>query len=574
MDDIARLESIVQIGWTLFASALVLFMQAGFCCLEAGSVRQKNSINVALKNIVDLCGSIAAYFAVGYGLMFGLSHGGLFGTPQWMLTGVPDAELVAFFFQATFCGTAATIVSGAIAERCRFLPYLIVSIVLGLLIYPVYGHWVWGGGWLSGLGFKDFAGSSVVHMVGAGVALAGIQVLGPRKGRFGPDGKARALPASSMPMVAVGTIILVFGWIGFNGGSAALSENSGLIIGATVLAACFGGLAALLATWAYGGLARVELVLNGVLGGLVAITACADVVTMTASAVIGVCGGIAVVIGTWLLEKMRLDDAVGAVPVHGVAGIIGLLATAVFATPEALADLNGAREAGGHAAMDRLGFVGVQALGAAVCLGWSYVLGLCLWLVVGRVTQLRIGSHEEQVGMNYSEHQVANPISDIAVAATLAASGRTDEVYGRLDNAGSGDTAQLAEAVRSLIQASEVQVRVARQFAAGLDELGRDLDSRRTKGTSSANHCMAQVEDLERTLTRMREFITGTTPDAQTMPILDELARSLSDRLGQLAKELPENLTAWRELTRIGKQLSQVVGGLRSPAGGSGEAVA
>lgn len=250
MDDtaLAAVHTLVQTGWTLFAGALVLLMQAGFACLEAGAVRHKNSVNVALKNVVDFCAAAAGFFVVGYGLMFGASHGGMVGSPHWFLAvpGGGEPDYVKFFFQVTFCGTAATIVSGGIAERCRFLPYLLVSIVVSILIYPLFGHWVWGGGWLSVRGYHDFAGSSVVHMVGAGVTLAGIQVLGPRLGRFTADGRARALPSSSMPMMALGVLILLFGWIGFNGGSGPLGASSGLIIVNTLMAACFGGLGALL----------------------------------------------------------------------------------------------------------------------------------------------------------------------------------------------------------------------------------------------------------------------------------------------------------------------------------------
>ena len=310
--------------WTVIAASLVLFMQAGFCFVEAGSVRTKNNINVAVKNIIDMCATCASYFIVGYSVMFGVSYSGFFGQPDIFLQNLPQGDLLSFLFQMTFCATAATIVSGAIAERCRFLPYFLISLIIGVLIYPVFGHWVWGGGWLSEWGFHDFAGSAVVHMVGGAVGLAGIQVLGPRMGRFDANGQARSIPASSMPQVAVGVVILTFGWIGFNGGSASFGVDTPLIIVNTLLAACFGGLAALLSTWAYRGLASVELILNGVLGGLVAVTANADVIVPMSAMMVGLCGGLVVVLSTALLEKMRLDDAVGAVPVHLFAGIAGI----------------------------------------------------------------------------------------------------------------------------------------------------------------------------------------------------------------------------------------------------------
>jgi ammonium transporter, Amt family len=383
--------------WTLACGAFVMFMQAGFTCLESGSVREKNSINVAVKNVVDLCVSFPSFFLVGYAVMFGADWRGLFGAPALFLSNLESSELTSFFFQAAFCSTTATIVSGGVAERCRFLAYVLLTAAVGVFIYPVYGHWAWGKGFLHAVGFHDFAGSSVVHMVGAGVALAGIQILGPREGRFDATGRAVAMPGSSMPTVALGVMILLFGWIGFNGGSAPLGTQTPQIIVNTVLAGCCGGLGAMLLAWALRGLAPVDLILNGILGGLVAITACADVVTLTSAGAIGVLGGMAVVAGCELLERLELDDPVGAVPVHGCAGIVGILSTGFFAHADALALLH----------IERGRLIQAQIFGIVVCFLWSYGAAYFTWKAVGRLVPLRVGSVEESVGMNFTQHEIA-----------------------------------------------------------------------------------------------------------------------------------------------------------------------
>jgi Amt family ammonium transporter len=394
--DFVNIAAQVQMLWTLACAALVMFMQAGFTCLESGSVREKNSVNVAVKNITDLCVSFPAFFLVGYAIMFGADRGGLFGSPNLFLSNLESEELTSFFFQAAFCSTTATIVSGGVAERCRFLAYVLVTAAVGIFIYPIFGHWAWGKGFLHELGYHDFAGSSVVHMVGAGVALSGMQLLGPREGRFDRQGRPLPMPGSSMPTVALGVMILLFGWIGFNGGSAPLSSQTPVIIVNTVLAGCCGGLGAMLLGWALRGLAPVDLILNGILGGLVAITACADVVRLTSAGAIGVLGGMAVVLGCNLLERFELDDPVGAVPVHGCAGIVGIVSVGLFAHADALAALR----------MQRPSLIAVQILGAAICVAWSYGASYFVWKAVGWVVPLRVGALEESVGMNFSAHEI------------------------------------------------------------------------------------------------------------------------------------------------------------------------
>ena len=396
--ELAQLSAQIQMLWTLACGALVMFMQAGFTCLESGSVREKNSVNVAVKNVTDLCVSFPAFFLLGYAIMFGADRGGLFGSPNLFLSNLESEELTRFFFQAAFCSTTATIVSGGVAERCRFLAYVLVTAAVGVFIYPVFGHWAWGKGFLQTLGYHDFAGASVVHMVGAGVALAGIQILGPREGRFDRTGKPVPMPGSSMPTMALGVMILLFGWIGFNGGSAPLGAQTPAIIVNTVLAGCCGGLGAMLLGWALRGLAPVDLILNGLLGGLVAITACADVVRLTSAGAIGVLGGMAVVGGYALLERLELDDPVGAVPVHGCGGIVGILSVGFFAHADALRALG----------VGRASLILAQLVGVLVCLTWSFFAAYFVWSAVGRLVPLRVGTLEESVGMNFSVHQIAD----------------------------------------------------------------------------------------------------------------------------------------------------------------------
>ena len=439
---------LIKDTWVILCATLVLFMQAGFLCLEAGMVRHKNTMNVALKNIMDLCISFSIFFIVGYSFMFGDSlYQGLIGMPNLFIKNADSDMILSFLFQVTFCSTAVTIVSGAIAERCRFLPYFLISFMIGFLIYPIYGHWVWGGGWLSQIGFYDFAGSSVVHMVGAGVALSGIICLGSRTGRFSEDGKPIELPVSNMPMVALGVIILTFGWIGFNGGSAELSVGTATIVTNTLLAACFGGLIAMLLSWAYNGLVNVHIMLNGVLGGLVAITASANIVTPQAAALIGLAGGTVIPISTHILEKFHLDDVVGAIPAHGAAGIVGILLVPFFIPASLLSEMtNFSGEV-----MNRQSFFLVQLIGVIVCCLWSIGIGYLSWLIIAKITMLRVGKMEEYVGLNYSEHKMSDPIQDLNIATDLVMHNQISEAKNYFKKLENTELAGLSLCLRRLL---------------------------------------------------------------------------------------------------------------------------
>lgn len=408
-------HSLVDSLWVITCSSLVFLMQAGFMALESGMARAKNSINIAIKNLADFVLSVAAFWFFGFGLMFGRDPLGLFGQTDFFLDFNVDFWTATFFvFQAVFAGTAATIDSGAIAERTKFSSYLVMSFLTCAVIYPVFGHWAWAGayypenlGWLQRLGFLDFAGSTVVHSIGAWVALAGVLIIGPRRDKF-LQGKPQKIPPHNLLLVYLGTFLLFFGWFGFNGGST-LQVNGQIagVIGNTVLAAAFGAIASGALSWTFSPrhLPDPEMIANGVLGGLVSITAGCAWVSSTSAALIGLIGGVIVYVGSWLLEHvLKLDDVVGAIPVHGFSGVWGTLAVGLFITEEHLA-LTG---------LDRWGQIGVQALGAAVAFGWAFGLALLFSWLLAKTIGMRVPPADEDIGLNIAEHGATMSIIGLA----------------------------------------------------------------------------------------------------------------------------------------------------------------
>jgi Amt family ammonium transporter len=403
-------KSLLDIVWIIMASGLVFIMQAGFAMVESGLTRSKNSINVAIKNLTDLGISVMVFWACGFALMFGSGISGLIGGTGFFFTPGSTWGAVFFLFQAMFCSTSATIVSGAVAERMKYGAYILSTVFLSLVIYPVFGHWVWAGGltgtvdgWLGKFGFVDFAGSTVVHSLGGWVSLAAILVIGPRTGRFADDGKVRPINGSSIPMAVLGVILLWFGWIGFNGGST-LAMNGAVpgIIVRTVLAAAAGLVATLALGWPILKRPDVGLVLNGSLAGLVAITASCHAVSEAEAVLIGAAGGVFMFFSSLLMEKLRIDDAVGAIPVHLVAGIWGTLAVALFGDPAILGT--------------GLGFwpqLGAQALGILVCGLWAFGLSWLVLFAGNRIRPLRVSAADEYDGLNVAEHGVTTEILDL-----------------------------------------------------------------------------------------------------------------------------------------------------------------
>ncbi len=383
------------------AAFLVFFMQAGFAMVETGFTRAKNAVNILMKNLMDFSIGSLVFFLVGFGLMFGKTNG-LFGTTLFGLAGVEKGtgwDWTFLIFQTVFAATAATIVSGAMAERTKFIAYLVYSAVISLVIYPVFGSWVWGsllhgGGWLEGMGFHDFAGSTVVHSIGGWLALAGAIVLGPRVGKYGPDGKPRAILGHNLPLAALGVFILWFGWFGFNPGSTTAGNGQvGYIAVTTNLAAAAGAVTALITSWCVLKKPDISMTLNGALAGLVAITSPCDGVTPFGSVVIGGVGGVLVVLSVLFVDYvLKVDDPVGAVSVHAVNGAWGTLSYGLFAMDRGLFYGGGFKQ------------LGVQLLGVATAFVWAFGLGLVLFSILKHTVGIRVSAEEELKGLDIGEH--------------------------------------------------------------------------------------------------------------------------------------------------------------------------
>ena len=410
----AAVQTNLNVVWTLIAGILVFTMQAGFALVETGFTRAKNAANIMMKNLMDFAAGSLAFYVLGAALMFGATKlGGALGWGGLGMPGLAEGEgswnWTFLFFQTMFAATAATIVSGAVAERIEFKSYLIYSILVSAVVYPVSGHWMWGGlagegsaGWLEGLGFHDFAGSTVVHSVGGWIALAGAIALGPRIGKYRHDGTANPIPGHSLVLGTLGVFLLWIGWFGFNPGSYTAGVGSiGRVAMTTNLAACAGTVAALATAWAIMGKPDLTMALNGSLAGLVAITAPCDLVTANASIVIGLVAGVLVVLSVFALDKAHVDDPVGAVSVHCVNGVWGTLAVGLFAAPVAAGygnDAPGLLYGGGF----RL--LGVQALGALCTAAWAFGTGSAIFFALRKARILRVPAKTELKGLDLVEH--------------------------------------------------------------------------------------------------------------------------------------------------------------------------
>jgi len=399
--------------WVMVAACLVFFMQAGFALVETGLTRSKNAVNICMKNLLDFCFGTMSYWAVGFGLMFGAGTA-FMGQTGWFLN--PDADFgslswtsvpleAKFFFQLVFAATTATIVSGAMAERTKFVSYMVYSIVVSAVIYPISGHWIWGGGWLQTSGFWDFAGSTVVHSVGGWLSLVGAFILGPRLGKYGPGGKVNAIPGHNLVLVCLGVFVLWLGWFGFNPGStmAAAPTDIAHIFCTTNAAAAAGAIAALFTAKAMFKKWEATMALNGVLAGLVSITAACPWVTIGGALVIGAIGGVLVVLSVVAIDQyLKIDDPVGAISVHGVCGAFGTLAVGLFSTgagaEAGTTPLKGLFYGGGTEQLMK------QLMGVGAVFGWAMVTGAILFLVIKYTIGLRVTEQEEREGLDLGEH--------------------------------------------------------------------------------------------------------------------------------------------------------------------------
>ena len=415
----------INLLWMLICAILVFMMQAGFMCLESGIIRNKNNINVALKNVSDFGISIVSYWIIGYGIMFGASQNGLFGTNNFFFdpsgTSTSGPAMTFFIFQSMFCATAASIISGSVAERLKFNSYLIITALVGTIIYPVVGHWAWansndnfGGdgttGWLYDLGLLDFAGSTVVHSTGGWVGLAAILIIGPRTGRF-VEGKVRKFSPSNLPLSVLGVLLLGFGWHGFNGGSQLVLDDAvpGILLN-TFLAAAAGIVACLIFWGAQNGTAPAGDLINGLLAGLVAITASCNIVTPMGSIIIGAGGGLVAMYATRLLERFELDDPVGAIPVHLAGGIFGTLALPFFATEEMLLGNSQLISYSGNIRIDQF----IAQLSGAFSIGlYAFVVSYTILKAINSYNPLRVSQEAEDIGLNIAEHDSSSDHIDL-----------------------------------------------------------------------------------------------------------------------------------------------------------------
>ena len=417
MMELTALETALNTGWILLGAALVFFMQAGFAMVETGFTRAKNAGNIIMKNLMDFSLGTPIFWLIGFGLMFGGSGKLIGGLDLFTDAGGDWATMI---FQTVFCATAATIVSGAMAERTKFSAYCIYSMIISAFIYPISGHWIWGGGWLAQMGFHDFAGSTAVHMVGGVAAFVGAAVLGPRIGKYGKDGKPRAIPGHSLTLGALGVFILWFCWFGFNGCSTVALTGGADVTAARVfvttnLAAAVATVAVMCITWVRYGKPDVSMTLNGSLAGLVAITASCDMVTPAGAAAIGVIAGFVVVFGIEFIDKVvKVDDPVGAVGVHGLCGATGTILTGVFAyyTGNEVTK-TGLLYGGGF------GFLRIQVLGVAAVIAWVVITMTIVFKLIEKTIGLRVSPAEELMGLDKPEHGLTSAYADFAPVVSV-----------------------------------------------------------------------------------------------------------------------------------------------------------
>ena len=483
--------------WFLIGAALVFWMQAGFAMVEAGFTRAKNAGNIIMKNLMDFCIGTVVFIVIGFSLLLGEDLVGIIGKPGFdIFTDYANFDWSNFVFNLVFCATTATIVSGAMAERTKFLSYCIYSAVISAVIYPIEAHWIWGGGWLSQIGFHDFAGSVAIHMVGGTSALIGAALLGPRIGKFVKDKsgkitKVNAFPGHNLPIGALGVFILWLGWYGFNGAAATSVEQLGSIFVTTTIAPAVATVVCMIFTWIKYGKPDVSMCLNASLAGLVAITASCDVTDVVGSLVIGSVAGLLVVFGVWFCDNViRVDDPVGAVAVHCLNGIWGGIAVGLFATTSAPGNdtLTGLFYGGGFK------LLGIQLLGILCVITWTAVTITIVFLIINKTVGLRVSAEEEIVGLDATEHGLPSAYAGFAIqdmSATMDINENTDLGEGSYENA---TEAQKAAAVKVVKEKT-------------LDGAGAEVDTGMHKVTIIAK--LARFDALKNALNKVG--VTGMT---------------------------------------------------------------
>lgn len=564
--------------WLIVATALVFLMQAGFTLVEAGFTRAKHSINVAMKNVADILVTMILFSLIGFPLMFGPTVNGWFGRGDFFLAGMGEDPWAwaVLLFQIVFAGTAATIVSGAIAERSKFLAYLIGTALVTVLIYPVVGHWIWGGllipgqqGWLAERGFMDFAGSTVVHSVGGWVALAAAIVIGPRIGKYGPGGKSNRFPASNLILAAVGVFVLWFGWIGFNAGSTGSAGTAIALISLnTCLAAAAGGFMSMVVSWLSDRLPRPEDMLNGIIAGLVSITAGCNAVTPLGALAVGAIGGTIVVLAARLIEhKLKVDDAVGAISVHGVCGVWGTLAVALFGKPELLA------------AGARLNQLGVQALGACVAFVWSFVLGYAVYWCLSRVVKLRVSREDELIGLNLSEHGARTSLLDTVRTMNEIAAEKID-LTRKLSIEPGEDTAELNESfnylldkIHQLVEQVKGQTSFVNSSSSHMIDLSGHLNENSAEQHTSVRQAFDYFQDVHarigQELAADRETISAFQGSAAMIGGISREMQSIRDRMNGLAADIGKLEESLNEAKAATAQLIEAMADISASSGES-----
>ncbi len=538
--------------WVLVSAALVFSMQFGFMYLESGLAQAKHSINVAIKNLTDFVVSVIVFWVLGFGLMFGDSIGGLFGGSDFLITIQDHWEAAFFVFQAVFVGTAATIDSGAVAGRTRFSSYLILSGMISAVIYPVFGHWAWGGafhteqaGWLAAMGFKDFAGSTVVHSVGGWVALAGIAVMGPRLGKFNENGEPRHIPPYSLPDAVLGTLILFFGWFGFNCGSTLeASPAIAPIAMTTALSACFASASSTALSWIFSEHKRpeIEAICNGLLGGLVGITAGCAYVDAVSSMWIGLISGAVVFFGCRFIERtLKLDDVVGAVAVHGLCGAWGTLAVGLFDMETGLFTTGGGEQ------------LGVQALGVVTCFIWTFsVAWLCIKIIDKFLGGMRVSREDEERGLNIAEHGAKMSWYD--TISTMKHIVETGDLSQRVEVEYGTEAGEVAAACNHLLldmeQTADVAMRVAK---------GDYSDSPPPKGERDVlgQAIATMVESLSRRRREQQKTIHSLGEIVRTGDLTRELSVPAGSDMASVAEGFNELLHSVHQAAKVAEQVSR-----------------